>query len=94
MPKLKPTDQGSYLFKCPGCKMLHVVYVTTPGYPHWTFNGDLDKPTFNPSLMCSWQQRGEPKVCHSFINDGSIQFLHDCTHDKAGQTVPIPEWED
>jgi hypothetical protein len=28
-------------------------------------------------------------VCHSFIRDGQIQFLTDCTHALAGKTVPM-----
>jgi hypothetical protein len=40
---------------------------------------------------------GEPadfecRVCHSFVTDGRIQFLSDCTHDLAGQTVGLPDW--
>ena len=31
-------------------------------------------------------------VCHSFVTDGRIQFLADCTHALAGQTVDLPEW--
>jgi hypothetical protein len=31
------------------------------------------------------------QVCHSFITDGFIQFLDDCTHPLAGQTVEIPD---
>lgn len=31
-------------------------------------------------------------VCHSFVTNGQIQFLGDCTHALAGQTVPIPDW--
>ena len=31
--------------------------------------------------------------CHSFITDGRIQFLGDCTHALAGQTVDLPEIE-
>lgn len=31
-------------------------------------------------------------VCHSYVTDGHIQFLGDCTHELAGQTVPIPQW--
>jgi len=31
-------------------------------------------------------------VCHSFVADGRIQFLGDCTHKLAGQTVPLPAW--
>lgn len=29
--------------------------------------------------------------CHSFVTDGQIQFLGDCSHALAGQTVPLPE---
>lgn len=25
--------------------------------------------------------------------DGRIQFLNDCTHALAGQTVDLPDWE-
>jgi hypothetical protein len=32
-------------------------------------------------------------VCHSFVTDGRIQFLGDCTHALAGQTVDLPEIE-
>lgn len=30
------------------------------------------------------------KVCHTFVTDGRIQFLNDCTHALAGQTVDLP----
>lgn len=29
--------------------------------------------------------------CHSFITDGKIQFLSDCTHKLVNQTVDLPE---
>ena len=28
--------------------------------------------------------------CHSYIRSGQIQFLGDCSHALAGQTVPLP----
>lgn len=34
-----------------------------------------------------------PFVCHSFVTDGRIQYLGDCTHALAGQTVDMPPWE-
>lgn len=34
-----------------------------------------------------------PSICHSFVTDGRIQFLGDCTHSLAGQTVDLPEWD-
>lgn len=30
-----------------------------------------------------------PLVCHSFVTDGRIQFLGDCTHKLACQTVDL-----
>lgn len=32
-------------------------------------------------------------VCHSFITDGRIRFLGDCTHALAGRTVDLPDLE-
>lgn len=34
------------------------------------------------------------KVCHSFVTDGRIQYLGDCTHMLSGQTVDLPSWEE
>lgn len=31
--------------------------------------------------------------CHSYVKDGYIQFLGDCTHKLAGQTVELPTME-
>jgi hypothetical protein len=30
--------------------------------------------------------------CHSFVTDGKIQFLADCSHQLAGKTVPLPDF--
>ncbi len=32
-------------------------------------------------------------ICHSFVTDGRIQFLSDCSHALAGKTVDLPDWE-
>lgn len=41
-----------------------------------------------------WERDGQgnpiPHVCHSFVTDGRIQFLGDCTHALAGHTVDLP----
>ncbi len=37
--------------------------------------------------------KAEPMRCHSFVMDGRIQFLGDCTHALAGQTVELPTIE-
>lgn len=82
---------AGYIFWCPGCNAAHYVPVT--GKMAWTFNGDRECPTFSPSLLIN-KSRTDPKrpVCHSFIRAGRIQFLGDCTHARAGQTVDIPDF--
>ena len=81
-------------FWCPGCDEAHAVMVggNYPG-PKWGWNGSLERPTFTPSILVR-SKRGEAqtdKVCHSFVNEGRIQFLGDCTHELAGETVDLGE---
>lgn len=35
----------------------------------------------------------EPLICHTFVKEGMIQFLSDCSHKFAGQTVEVPDWD-
>ena len=49
------------------------------------FNGDTEKPTLSPSLLVT----GGGNRCHSYVRDGMIRFLGDCTHPLAGQTVEL-----
>lgn len=62
----------------------------------WTWNGSVDAPTFAPSILVRWRGYDEDKpvetCCHSFVREGMIQFLTDCTHRLAGQTVPLAPW--
>lgn len=90
-------EEGWYHFEfnCPGCGYKHGFYVRREGHngPIWEFNGDLEKPTVSPSILMSTSWDDKPHVCHSYINNGIIQFLSDCTHKLAGQTVELPEIE-
>lgn len=80
-------------FECPGCGQLHAI--PTVGPRAWTFNGSLERPTFSPSILVRWTSGPEHQagVCHSFVRDGQIEFLTDCSHELAGKTVPLPEVE-
>lgn len=103
-------------FRCPGCKSFHSLNVSGDG-TSWGFNGDLEKPTFTPSVLartghyaghhkagdscwCTYYAEHPDEktdgfeccVCHSFVTDGRVQFLSDCTHALAGQTVDLPEY--
>ena len=53
----------------------------------WTWNGDTEKPTLRPSVLT--RNHDESFRCHSWVNDGLAQFLGDCSHSMAGQTVDL-----
>lgn len=102
--KLRASQGGGLLFWCPGCDGAHQVMLGAGPGPRWGFNGDVDRPTFTPSILIQYngpdagQDRGDgrlapPAVCHSFVIDGRIQFLGDCTHALAGQTVDLPDFD-
>ncbi len=83
-------------FWCPGCNDVHSLRIRPAPSPSWDWNGNAERPTFQPSVLVTYNDlSGEEKdeVCHSFVTDGRIQFLGDCTHKLAGQTVYLPEWK-
>lgn len=62
-------------------------------------SGHYAQGWIGPACWCTYEMNHpdtpSPFVCnrcHSFVTDGKIQFLADCTHLLAGQTVEIPEW--
>lgn len=88
---LRRAEGGRLMFRCPGCHgATHAV-----SEPRWTWNGDAERPTLAPSIVIRVPRAdGRPDaVCHSFVRDGQIEFLTDCTHALAGQTVPIPPFD-
>ena len=93
IPITRPDGAIHWLIFCPGCEMGHSFG------PGWTFNGDQVRPTFLPSLMVRMGPKCGPdglalpgeadRRCHSFVRDGMIHFLSDCTHALAGQSVEL-----
>lgn len=47
---------------------------------------DAERPDSPSGFKCS--------ICHSFVRDGQIQFLGDCSHELVGLTVELPEWNE
>ncbi|ORE91017.1 DUF6527 family protein [Aurantimonas sp. 22II-16-19i] len=92
---LRTGEDGALFFHCPGCTSRHMIMVGAGAGPRWSFNGDFDRPTFDPSVNVTYPGPdagiggAPPTVCHSFVRDGEIQFLGDCTHALSGQTVPL-----
>lgn len=111
---LRTIEGGLLGFHCPGCKHMHAIGVKPPATLIWQWNGDYERPTFNPSLLCTghqwvppvtqknieqwnrepWEQKKVDRVCHSFITDGKIRFLDDCTHELRIQVVQLQREDD
>lgn len=100
--KAQGTGTLSLMHWCPGCKAVHGIRIEGPT-PCWQFNQDYSAPTFNPSVLISYDddedEQGNPlsqpvrrTTCHYFIINGNIQFCGDSAHELKGQTVPLPEW--
>ncbi len=90
------SGQAGYSYWCQGCNELHGV--RTEGQSVWGFNGNVDAPTFTPSVLTTWTDHStSPPTehrCHTFITNGSVRFLDDCTHALAGKTEPLPDLPD
>jgi len=107
---LRTVEGGGLMFWCPGCDGAHQVQAGAGPGPRWGFDGDYERPTFTPSVLVRGSRpitdderrrimagetiEPEPTVCHSFVRDGQIQFLGDCTHALAGRTVPLKPFDE
>lgn len=109
--KVRRYQHGVYSgceFFCPGCGHNHTYPLENPGGPVWTFNGDVNNPTFTPSLLNRWGKHADPNwqepegaqpgnkwsgTCHLYVTNGQIIYLGDCTHHLAGKTVEMEDIE-
>lgn len=81
----------SMWFCCPGCDDVHQIPIKAEAGITWDF--DPATVTVSPSIACDYGPLGyggQPRRCHSFIRSGRIEYLTDCTHALAGQTVELP----
>jgi len=88
--------ETQYFHWCPGCNEMH------PLPDGWSFNGDLERPTFSPSFSQtstryeSYTEAGigvgerTKFVCHYILTNGVLNFCGDSMHVLAGQSVPLP----
>ena len=86
--KVLPVDDGHVAY-CLGCEQSHLIPL------NWQFNGDLEKPTFTPSLLIHYHngRKNIDYTCHSFITDGKWKYCSDSTHELAGQTVEMEDYD-
>lgn len=94
------------MFWCPGCKDHHGVPVDGSRGWQWNGSLESPTVTpsilvtqtlYGPDRLTFPNYDGQAEcesskgTCHSFVTDGKIQFLSDCFHSLAGQTVELPD---
>lgn len=97
LDKVVVSSDGTILFYCPGCSEVHAVWQQSNPNPKtgasWWWNGSKVSPTFSPSVLVNGVIEAGRFViprCHSYVRNGRIQYLTDCEHELAGQTVDLP----
>jgi Family of unknown function (DUF6527) len=70
---------------CPGCRGMHSLFYDRG----WTFDGNLEKPTFTPSFL--HDESNPERRCHYILTAGVLNFCTDCHHDLKGQSVSLPD---
>lgn len=99
-----------YRFHCPGCDREHVIPTKphpqgwtfngvedSPSFSPSILVHEVRIPAdADPTKLLPPYKPGDvysPR-CHSFVTAGRIQFLGDCGHALAGQTVDLPDLQD
>ncbi len=76
---LRNVAGGGLTFWCQGCREAHTVWVSEGPGPRWTWNGDVEKPVFGPSVLVTGRRLTDK-------GDAQWQAWHD-----AGCPKPAPE---
>ncbi|MDP2377807.1 DUF6527 family protein [Reyranella sp.] len=78
---------NGYSHWCPGCGEMHAIYTSKPNIynesPVWSFNGDLERPTFNPSIRIGGKQTvrdAEGRWTGEWVRDAAGNALDACCH--------------
>lgn len=95
--EVAPDYPFNLAFHCPGCGCSHGVNTDPSRQPLWQLTLKDNKPTVTPSILVRHGKYPDPEDnlkygetrCHLFIKNGMIEYLSDCTHKLAGQTIPM-----
>jgi hypothetical protein len=73
--KLRRVERG-YSHWCPGCEEMHVIF------DRWQFDGDLEKPTFNPSIKITGKKtvKKDGRWTGEWVRDANGNAVDDCCH--------------
>lgn len=100
-----PAGNKTYSFYCEGCKQNHAVgegWAFNGDFERPTFSPSILVRSghymegHKGSCWCTFNTAHPDNPapfkcyrCHSYVTDGKIQFLSDCTHELAGQAINL-----
>jgi hypothetical protein len=109
MPKSWKTSDGRIMFYCQGCDCHHAVndsWSFNGDFENPTFSPSIlvrsghYSDSYKGDCWCTYNEKhpDNPSTfkcirCHSFVRDGKIEYLSDCTHELAGKTVELEDIE-
>lgn len=88
--KLRSVEGDHVSFYCIGCDMPHVLPFRRGEVPHpsgkgWTWNMDVEKPVFNPSVLVQWSSRSfkaRQNATEFYNRHGRAPTLQEIPHDE------------
>jgi len=105
--KLRRVEGDRWMYWCQGCEEPHMVgpgWACEGNLESPTFSpsvlvtsGHYMPGWKGPKCWCTFRAEHpdcefECRRCHTFIRGGMVDFLGDCTHALAGQTLPLPDY--
>jgi hypothetical protein len=96
--KLQPQVNQSgevvgYCHWCEACESMHCFRIEHPfnaNGPTWKFDGNMDSPSFHPSMRLFTGHKNSPNtVCHYFVKGGMIDYCNDSPHRLRGQKIEL-----
>ena len=96
-------EKETYEFWCPGCNRHHfakksiwnIDLKTNTLHPSYLIQGvnssdEWETDKNDDFIFENGRAKGSHDTrCHSFVRNGTIQYLTDCTHKLSGKTVPM-----
>lgn len=91
--------RDGWMIQCRACQWHEFPKRPTAKGDSWTFNGDLVRPTFSPSMNESQNPPDHPGYnpdvkssrCHFVVTNGEIDYCPDCSHELRGK-MPLEPW--
>lgn len=82
-----------YCHWCEACESLHCFRIEHPfnaNGPTWKFDGNMDAPSFHPSMRLFTGHKNSPNtICHYFVKGGMIDYCNDSPHRLREQKIEL-----